>query len=131
MKQILLVDDNGPLRGAASRFLVNEGFRVTEAENGDVALRLFRQSRPDLIVLDLVMPDREGLETIRELRRLDPQVPIIAMSGAGAGVGRAKDYLHSASMLGATRTLAKPFALSKLLSLVRELLNSQEEADTI
>jgi CheY-like chemotaxis protein len=70
--------------------------------------------------MDIIMPDEEGLGTIRELRRVDPNVKIIAISGGG--LGKAGDYLGIAQMLGAVRTLAKPFVPEALLAMIAEVL---------
>ena len=121
MAFILLVDDEPLLRRTMRLPLERAGHRVHEAEDGDACLRSFRQSRPDLVLLDIVMPNREGLETIVALRGLDVRVPIIAISGAGSdGAGL---FLDLAGQLGATRRLAKPFGAAELMAVVEECLS--------
>ena len=118
--RILLVDDDELLRGTLHQILVRAGYDVDDASNGKVAVREYRRQRCDVVITDIVMPDKEGLGTIRELRRVDPNVKIIAISGGG--LGKAGDYLGIAQMLGAVRTLAKPFLPETLLAMIAEVL---------
>ena len=120
MPRILLVDDDELLRAALHQILVRAGYDVDDASNGKVAVREYRRQRCDVVIMDIVMPDEEGLGTIKELRRVDPNVRIIAISGGG--LGKAGDYLGIAQMLGAMRTLAKPFAPEALLAMIAEVL---------
>ena len=120
MPRILLVDDDELLRGALRQILVRAGYDVDDASNGKVAIREYRRQRSDVVITDIVMPDEEGLGTIRELRRVDPKVKIIAISGGG--LGKAGDYLGIAQILGAMRTLAKPFVPEVLLAMITEVL---------
>ena len=90
MPRILLVDDDELLRGAIHQILVGAGYDVGDASNGRVAVREYRRQRCDVVIMDIIMPDEEGLGTIRELRRVDPNVKIIAISGGGHG--KAADY---------------------------------------
>ena len=117
-KRVLVVDDDAALRGTVRRALVGAGFVVEEAENGKAALEACRLRPPDLVILDIIMPEQEGLETIRQLRSGGTRVPIIAVSGGG--IGSAEDYLDAARALGASRSLRKPFALGDLVSAVTE-----------
>jgi len=118
--RVLLVDDDELLREALHQILVRAGYDVHDASNGKVAVREYRRQRCDVVIMDIVMPDEEGLGTIRELRRVDPNVKIIAISGGG--LGKAGDYLGIAKMLGAMRTLAKPFVPEALLAMIAEVL---------
>ena len=120
MPRILLVDDDELLRGALHQILVRVGYDVDDAANGKVAVREYRRQRCDVVIMDIVMPDEEGLGTIRRLRRVDPNVKIIAISGGG--LGKAGDYLGIARMLGAMRTLPKPFLPEALLAMIAEVL---------
>ncbi len=108
MSRILLVDDDDPLRSILRVTLAKMGHDVVEARNGKEALRLCHEERPDIVLTDLVMPEKEGIEMIGALRRFHPDVKIIAMSGGGRG--SAWDYLKIAKHMGATITLAKPFS---------------------
>jgi DNA-binding response OmpR family regulator len=120
MPTILLVDDDDLLRDALHQTLVRAGYDVEDASDGAAALRAYRKRPRDVVITDIVMPGKEGLETIRALRAQDLDVRIIAISGGG--VGRADDYLNVAQKLGATRILAKPFSGAEIVALVAEVL---------
>lgn len=119
---ILVIDDEPQLRGMVKQMLEQEGYAVVEAHNGDEGLRVFRQSPADVVITDIVMPEKEGIETIRELRRDFPGVKIIAMSGGGRL--DSGEYLHFALKLGAARILRKPFRRQELLETVRAVLET-------
>jgi len=120
--RILLVDDDDAIRGMLRRMLVSAGFEVEEAANGNVALAAYGRQPSDLVITDLVMPEKDGLETITELRRLDPAVKIIVMSGGGRSLEPDQLYLESARSVGALRVLSKPFSASALLKAVSDVL---------
>ena len=120
MADILVIDDEAPLRSLIRRALAPFGHDVVEAEDGVQGIKRFASAPADLIITDIVMQGMEGMETIRSLRRLSADVPIIAMSGGGRG--SAGDYLAVALALGASRTLTKPFKLGVLTGMVNELL---------
>ena len=115
--KILVIDDDQAIRGAIRRILERDGHQVSEAENGERGLALFRAEGPELVVTDLIMPEKEGIETILELRALSPDVKILAMSGSDP-VGR----LGDAEALGANASLAKPFSVDGLRAAVADLL---------
>ena len=119
MPRILLIDDNLEVRSLLRLQLEGAGHQILEAAEGDEALRLFRREPADLVLCDLFMPGKEGLETIRELRRTS-RVPIVAMTGDGPSYGTG--MLGLAEKLGADKTLIKPFDTDTLLEAVRELL---------
>ncbi|MCH8809524.1 MAG: response regulator, partial [Proteobacteria bacterium] len=83
MARILIIDDEDELRSMLRQMLEQAGHEVTEAVNGAEGIRLYEQDRPDLIITDIIMPEKEGVETIIALRRADPDLPIIAISGGG------------------------------------------------
>jgi DNA-binding response OmpR family regulator len=112
------MDDEDGLRRVVKRMLEKGGHEVLLAGDGNEGLRQLRQTHVDLIVTDIVMPGKEGLETILEIRRAWPNLRIIAMSG---GFGTSGDYLALAQSFGAHRILAKPFTSEQLLAAVREL----------
>jgi PAS domain S-box-containing protein len=118
---ILVADDEAGVRGFLREVLESAGYEVTEAADGDQALREARAGRVDLVITDLVMPGREGLETIRALRKDAPGVGIIAITGA-LGV----EFLEIARALGAQAVLSKPLDAGLLLSKVAELLHPQQ-----
>ena len=114
-----MVDDVAPLRRLLSVILAEAGYEVIEASDGDEAVEAVRQRAPCLVITDLVMPQKEGLETIAEVRRLAPHAKIIAISGAFGG-----RFLNIASHLGADATLAKPISADVLLQTVSDTLAS-------
>lgn len=119
-KTILVIDDEQLIRLQIRNALELEGFVVQEAANGQEGLARIATTQPDVVITDILMPEKEGIETIMELRRLYPSIRIIAISGGGR-TGN-KDFLRTATHLGADRTLAKPFGLADLLTLVRDVL---------
>jgi CheY-like chemotaxis protein len=121
MPRILLIEDDSEFRHMTAQLLAHHGFEVVEAENGRVGLQKYLATPIDLVVCDLVMPEMEGEETIMRLRKLDPAVKIVAMSGS---TDNASLYLRIAAMLGAQGTLKKPFAAHVLLHAVNHLLDS-------
>ena len=125
MARILVIDDDRLLRGTVELILKSEGHEVASARDGLEGIERFRSGQFDLVACDIFMPNREGLETIREIRDLSSDLPIIAFTGGpacGAGPGSAAEVLRSAGELGATQTLAKPFRRQELLALVRRCL---------
>ena len=112
--RVLVVDDDPSVRRLLATVLQEDGFDVLEASNGKEALGIVDKGRIDILLTDLVMPEKEGLETIRELKRLHPQLKSIAMSGAFGG-----RFLEVAKLFGARATIAKPIMPSQLLELVR------------
>src|SRR5438128_11074644 len=122
MARILVIDDDALLRGAIRVVLESAGYEVIEAGDGDAGLRLHREPGADLVVVDLFMPERDGLEVIRAVRAEAPQAKIIAMSG---GSSLQLDLLDAATAFGASRALWKPFAPAMLLATVRELLGER------
>jgi DNA-binding NtrC family response regulator len=120
MARILLIDDEACIRRPLQLLLERAGHEVFAAANGREAVRLWRESSGDLVITDIHMPEKDGLETIVELRQLTPRTPILAMSG-GHQNGRV-DVLGDAVQLGAFRTIAKPFAIRDMLEAVEQLL---------
>jgi CheY-like chemotaxis protein len=116
-QRILVVDDEMAVRSLLRAMLERNGYDVTEAVDGDEAIREVEASEFDLIVTDLVMPSREGLETIRAIRSRYPSLPIIAISAPAN-----RDYLRAAENFGAQRTFTKPFSLAAVSEAVRDLL---------
>ena len=120
MFRILVIDDDVQVRKMLRLTLAADGFDVIEAQDGKVAMRLFRQDPADLVITDLIMPEKEGIETIIELKRDYPGIKIIAISGGGRI--DPKDYLYLAEKLGAQITLEKPFTRKEVLEAVHELI---------
>lgn len=122
MARILIIDDEAPVRNMLRQMLEKEGYEVAEAEDGKVGMRRYAEHPPDLVITDILMPEKEGIETILALRKADPGVKIIAISGGGR-TGRL-DVLPVAKAFGALRTLAKPFTRDELLGAVRSVLGT-------
>ena len=120
MSRILVVDDDKSFREMLRETLEQAGHEVEEAANGKLALELHRRKPCQMVITDLIMPVKEGIETIVELRRLDPSVKIIAMSGGG--VTKPGNNLAIAEKLGASMTLTKPFMQEELLKAVSKVL---------
>jgi CheY-like chemotaxis protein len=128
MKRILFVDDNQPFRISFSRILEKSGYEVEQAEDGRIGLRKFRENPPDLVICDLIMPDVEGLETMRGIHEMDKGMKILAISGGGRV--NALDYLKVAQMMGAVVTLAKPFTSEELIGAVEKLIGPPAESES-
>jgi len=118
MARILVIDDDPEMRAALHDTLMAAGHTVLLAEDGRVGMNLQARSPADLVVTDIYMPDKEGLEVIRTLRRHRPRVPIIAISGRPDLMSA----LFLAERMGAVRTLEKPFQPSEFLAAVEEAL---------
>jgi CheY-like chemotaxis protein len=121
MKNILVIDDDFSVRRCIRDMLVQAGYSVLEAENGIVGLGKFRHNKVDLVIIDLFMPEKEGIETIIELRKDFPDLKILAISGGIPGYGP-DHFLNIAQKLGADSSLDKPFTMQQLLSTVKRLL---------
>lgn len=117
MLSVLVVDDQAEIRQLIRDALEGAGYRVEEACNGKEGLEHYRSKPVDLVLMDIVMPDQDGLEAIMALRREFPESRIIAMTGASDGIG-ILNFLDVAKMFGAKRTLQKPFDLKTLLDAV-------------
>jgi DNA-binding NtrC family response regulator len=119
-KRILVVDDDPGIRRVLQLLLTKSGYQVTQASDGFEALRLWREHGGDLVITDLHMPEKNGIEMIVELLTHSPGMRIIAMSGGGQT--KRLDLLGNATMLGAVFTIEKPFTLPEILSLVSRAL---------
>jgi CheY-like chemotaxis protein len=120
LNTILLVDDDEQFRTMLGLVLTEAGYQVQEVPDGRQALELYGCHPTDLVITDLVMPEKEGLEMIGEFRQLYPGAKIIAISGGGRG--GSGDYLKMAQALGAQRVLAKPFSHKEILDAVSQVL---------
>jgi len=127
MSRILIVDDEEQVRNMLNTCLTRAGYEVVEAIDGEEALQHYAADAIDLIILDLLMPGKEGLETLMALRH-DPERPrIIAISGGARAVGA--DFLPAARKLGADLTLKKPFHNQELLDAIASLLAPARDDD--
>ena len=118
MACILVIEDEHETRVALRQMLKRSGYEVLEASDGEAGLEVCSREPVNLVITDILMPGKEGLETIRELRQDFPDVRIIAISGSGYR------YLQMAEEFGAHRTFSKPFQWPKILEAVVELLNA-------
>ncbi len=117
---ILLIDDDPGVLRTIEIILIDLGYRVRTAADGEKGLLLFRADPPDIVITDIIMPGKEGIKTMIEMRRLRPTVRIIAMSGGGPSLKF--DLLAMAAKLGADRVLPKPFDGDQLATLVESLV---------
>jgi DNA-binding response OmpR family regulator len=125
MARILLIDDDDYVRAMLRLTLIHFGHVVIEARNGKEGLALFDGANVDLLITDIVMPEKEGLEVLMELRKKQTTVKIIAISGGGRQGGT--DYLHIAKLMGASAVLAKPFSNEVLISTINSLLPPERQ----
>jgi DNA-binding response OmpR family regulator len=116
MAKILVIDDELQMRRLIGRILASAGHEVIEAADGNHGLKQFIAHRPNVVVTDIFMPDKEGIETIKELRRIAPTVRIVAISGGGAAHDTV--FLEYAKALGADFALVKPFRADALTAAV-------------
>ncbi len=123
MAHVLVVDDEVSIRFMVREILEQDGHEITEATDGENALKLIGAVAYDLVITDLVMPKKSGIDLIIEYKRVNPQCKVLAMSGGGGMTGRF-DYLPVAQMIGASAIISKPFQISHLKDTVKNLLNA-------
>lgn len=126
MARILLIDDDEMLRSVLAKGIAYAGHEVIQAEDGRQGVDLARATKIDLVITDLVMPVQEGVETIVVLKREQPDLPVVAISG---GVRNAGVYLDIAEKIGAVRVLQKPFTPRELVSVIDQILGKTAEPD--
>jgi CheY-like chemotaxis protein len=122
MPKILLVDDNDTFRTAVGMMLEDMGHNVRQATNGEEALALQNDWHAEVLVTDLIMPEKEGLEVIQEFKQRYPEVLIVAMSAGGRM--SAPELLKIANHFGASQTLAKPFTKEQLAESIAKVQGS-------
>lgn len=122
MAKILLIDDDDQFRKMLHQTLTKAGYEVAQAANGTEGVKLFRQNPTDLVITDIVMPDKEGIETIMEIKQMAPGVKIMAVSGGGR-IG-SDSYLDLAKKLGAEKTFSKPVDRKEMLETIRSTLSA-------
>jgi len=122
-QRIMIVDDDPGIRRALHILLSRAGFTVTQARDGVEALRMWRDRGGDLVITDLHMPEKNGIEMIVELLSHTPGIRIIAMSGGGQT--KRLDLLGNATLLGAVFTIEKPFTLNEMMNMVHRALGSE------
>lgn len=121
MASILVIDDNNEMRRLLRDLLERVGYQVFEASEGDEGIKLYREQQIEMVITDLIMPGKEGIETIIQLKQDVPDVKIIAMSGGGQI--KPQFYLECAKGFGAVHAFAKPINCQKLLAAVKELIS--------
>lgn len=122
MTRILIIDDEELLRSELRGVLERAGFIVDEADSGRTAHDVLRRNRPDVVITDIVMAEKDGIEVIRELKAETPEIKIIAVSGGGASQNG--EYLVWAQKLGADAVAPKPINVGELLSNIADLLGN-------
>jgi YesN/AraC family two-component response regulator len=122
MAKILIVDDNREIRESLREILERSHHTVIEAPNGNKAIEILRSFVIDLIITDIVMPEKDGLDVIKQLKEEFPQVKVIAYSGGNPRL--TFDPLMAAKILGAIQTFQKPFPVPDLLNAVERLVGS-------
>ena len=125
MARILIIEDDDLVRALLVNALGRAGHEVLKAADGQEGIKLYRAAPTDLVITDLIMPEKEGIETIIELRRDFPQARIIAISGGGKFDNN--DYLRIARAVGAKRAIDKPFKIEELLRAVEEVLGQPDD----
>lgn len=121
MANVLVVDDEAPMRDMVTQMLQRDGHQVTTSDEGGAALALMQSHRFDLVILDVLMPGKDGIETTLEIKAQYPDTKILVMSGGRRAIS-AEFNLNSASLLGADASLQKPFDWSGLRGKLTELL---------
>jgi DNA-binding response OmpR family regulator len=121
MRTVLIIDDEHELCELLKDSLEQAGFYVSTAENGAQGIEEYQRHPFSVVITDIIMPEKEGLETILELRQLNKDVRIIAISGGGKS-GRSDDILRHAKMLGADGIVAKPLVIKDLIALIHRLM---------
>jgi len=124
MTTVAVIDDQALMRDMMAVALRRQGFQVIAAANGREALQKLADVKVDVVVTDIFMPEADGIEVLRELRRRDPDMPVIAVSGGSLQMPG--DFLRMASVLGAARTLSKPFRPDELVEAVRTLAAARQ-----
>ncbi len=121
MARILVIDDYEPFRRSLRILLEQAGHTIWDEQNGAAGIRNFAENQPDLVITDLFMPEKDGIEAIMAFRRQRPNIPIIAISGGTVNFDL--DILGVAKCLGATKVLSKPVENQEILRAVQECLS--------
>lgn len=120
MRKILIIDDEPYILLMLKKMLEKAGYEVDLASNGQQGMQIFEKDKVDLVITDIIMPDKEGLEIILEMKKQRPDLKIIAISGGGRI--SPESYLECAAHFGATKVFQKPFKQKELVSAVNELI---------
>ena len=123
MARIIVIDDQEPIRRIVRRALEQEGHEVLDASDGEMGVRLLEQHAADVVITDIFMPGQDGILTLRQIRKQFPAVKVIVISGGDSS--GLLDLRHDAELLGAVRSLQKPFTAAELVQTVREVLSDR------
>jgi len=118
-KTVLVIDDDAQIRDLLRQALEESGYEVRDACDGDLGIKSYRENPTDLVITDIIMPDKEGLETIMDFKREFKDVKIFAISGGGAV--DPEEYLRMAKKIGALKTFVKPFSMREIIAAVDEM----------
>ena len=121
MAKILIIDDDSDFRRMLNRLLTQNGYEVIEARDGLEGVKNYGSQGADLVITDIFMPEKEGIETVTELNQLNPDVKIIVVSGGGQQYDIS--YIENMVELGASEAFVKPFDPEALLSSIKKLLD--------
>ena len=119
MSRILVIEDDSEVREMIREILAREGHEVIEAVDGSEGVQIYTNDPTEIVITDIMMPEKDGVETIRELKQQDPNLRVVAVTGFRGSFNR----LPAAEFVGAQKTLVKPFDRKALLSAVEDLLN--------
>ena len=123
MFNILIIEDDDLVQNMISSVLRKNGYQVSSASNGVEGVEKVRSGNPDLAITDILMPDKEGIQTIVEIKQMRPDIKIIAMSSGGQA--KNMSFLNMAKKVGAEYVLQKPFKPSELINIINKLLNAK------
>lgn len=123
MARILIIDDHDEFRRMLNRMLTQAGYEVVEASDGKKACKIYHEQPVDLVITDIFMPEKDGIETVEELREMSPDLKIMAVSGGGGRYNT--NYLDIIRSLGVQKTFEKPFVPDEFLLAVKELLEME------
>lgn len=123
MAKILIIDDEPQIRTMLQKMFTIEGHEVAAAGDGAEGVKMFRETLYDVVLTDIIMPEKEGLETIREIRKINPDAKIIVMSGGGNKYN-SDVYLELAVKFGAAKALKKPILKEELINTINEVLQA-------
>jgi len=116
--RVLIVDDSKFMRMLLGDLLSRNGFEILEAESGEEAVKVYLAERPDLVTLDILMPGRDGIETVQDLRAQDPDARVVMVTALGM-----EDYIQRALEAGADGFILKPFSPERVLETLREVMD--------
>ena len=126
MASILIIDDDESILRLLEEILIYEGFKVLTATDGTQGMKLFNENQVDLVITDIILPEKIGFDIITEMKKTHPEIKIIAISGMELGM--IKSCLKTARFSGAEYTFAKPFKTRNLLMAVHELLKQKKDS---